>query len=114
MFYRSDFIPNPSKKHKKNATGEDVFLRPDGTIERDEDKIVNLQRRWKHVMYAPGGAMYMKVRENFYARQKYYEDPVRDPCPCSPCAFSVPSPSEIRRTDAPESRVGTGSETSMA
>jgi len=95
--YYSDITPDPPKKHKKNPVGQDAFLRSDGSIEYDEDKIVAVQRRWKHAMYAPGGHMYTKVSENFYARQKYNEDHYSDPRPphCSRSCYETPSPGEV-------------------
>lgn len=79
--YQSDITPESPKKRKRNPVGEDVFLQSDGTIRCDEDKIIAVQRLWKHAMYAPGGPMYKKVVENFYARQKYNEDHYSDPRP---------------------------------
>lgn len=40
---------------KPNHVGEDIYLRPDGKIDRDEDKIIKAQRIFKHNWYRPGG-----------------------------------------------------------
>lgn len=46
------------KKRKLNPVGEHVFLNRDGSIKRDEDKIIAVQRLWLHHAYKPGGCMY--------------------------------------------------------
>lgn len=43
------------KYHKLNPVGEDVHLNPDGTITKDEDKIIAAQRIFKHNYYKPDG-----------------------------------------------------------
>ena len=43
------------KYQKPNPVGEDVYLRPDGTIVSDESKIVAAQRIFKHNYYKPDG-----------------------------------------------------------
>ena len=53
------------KYQRSNPVGEDMYLRPDGTIERDEDKIIKAQRIFKHNLYKPGGRGYRKVFEKF-------------------------------------------------
>jgi hypothetical protein len=40
---------------KPNPIGEDVYLNPDGTITKDEDKIIAAQRIFKHNYYKPDG-----------------------------------------------------------
>ncbi len=64
--------PRPYKYFKPNPIGENVYLLPDGTIERDEDKIIFLQRLWKEKAYAPGiGVMYMKGLKRFRDEVQY-------------------------------------------
>jgi hypothetical protein len=43
------------KYRKLNPVGEDVYLNPDGTISKDEDKIIAAQRIFKHNYYKPDG-----------------------------------------------------------
>lgn len=52
------------KKRKMNRTGENVFLSSDGSISREEDKIIAAQRIWLHNAYKPGGKMYQLKKEN--------------------------------------------------
>lgn len=61
------------KKRKINPVCENVYLLPDGSIERDEDKIINIQRIFKHNWYKPGGYGYMRTLEKFQscATQSY-------------------------------------------
>jgi hypothetical protein len=47
-----------AKKPRLNPVGENVYLKPDGTIEKDEDKIIAAQRIFKHELYKPGGKYY--------------------------------------------------------
>lgn len=52
------------KYFKPNPVGEDVYLDPDGfTIHKDEDKIVQAQRIFKHNYYKPDGRGCRKVIE---------------------------------------------------
>jgi hypothetical protein len=53
------------KKRKVNPIGENVFLRPDGSIEREEDKIIAAQRIFKHEYYRPGGPGFLKGLKSF-------------------------------------------------
>jgi hypothetical protein len=53
------------KKRRVNPTGQDIHLCPDGSLERDEDKIIAVQRIWKHENYRPQGKWIKKGRENF-------------------------------------------------
>jgi hypothetical protein len=53
------------KKPRLNPTGENVFLGADGSIHKDEDKIVAIQRLWKHEYYKPEGPAFQKVLKNF-------------------------------------------------
>jgi len=56
------------KKPRLNPTGENVFLRADGSIHKDEDKIVAIQRLWKHEYYKPDGKGFLKAFEEFKTR----------------------------------------------
>jgi len=53
------------KYRRVNPVGEDARLRPDGTIEFDEDKIVRAQRIFKHNYYKPGGKGNRRVLEKY-------------------------------------------------
>ena len=56
----------PLKRHKPNPLGENAYLLPNGSIKKDEDSIVFLQRMWKEKAYAPGtGTMYLKSLLSF-------------------------------------------------
>jgi hypothetical protein len=57
-----------AKKRKLNPIGEDIHLEKDGTIRRDEDIIIDLQRTWTHNAYKPGGVMYKRCQERFLGR----------------------------------------------
>ena len=58
------------KKRRLNSTGENVFLQADGwSITKDEDKIVAVQRIWKHEYYKPGGKGFLKAIESYNASQ---------------------------------------------
>jgi len=79
-----DWYPNPpfytsepdvqlgkiDKKRRANPIGEDVYLKPDGTVERDEDKIIAVQRIFKHEYYKPGGKGFLKGFEAFNSRSE--------------------------------------------
>jgi hypothetical protein len=56
------------KKPRLNPTGENVFLGADGSIHKDEDKIVAIQRLWKHEYYKPDGKGFLKAFEEFKTR----------------------------------------------
>jgi len=43
------------KYRRPNPVGEDVYLNPDGTITRDEDKIIRAQRIFLQNFYKPDG-----------------------------------------------------------
>lgn len=43
------------KYQKPNPIGEDIYLNPDGSITKDEDKIIGAQRIFKHNYYKPDG-----------------------------------------------------------
>jgi hypothetical protein len=53
------------KYQRANPVGEDVYLLPNGTIVRDEDKIIKAQRIFKHNWYKPGGPWDRKTREKY-------------------------------------------------
>jgi hypothetical protein len=53
------------KYQKPNPLGEDVYLRPDGTIESDESKIISAQRIFKENYYKAGGPWDLKTREKY-------------------------------------------------
>jgi hypothetical protein len=55
------------KYQRANPIGEDVYLNPDGTITRDEDKIIKAQRIFKHNYYKLGGPWF-KANQNALAR----------------------------------------------
>jgi len=57
------------KKSRFNPVGENVFLRADGSLERDEDKIIAVQRIWKHEYYKPDGRGFLKAIESYNASQ---------------------------------------------
>jgi len=58
--------PRPLKRLRVNPTGEDIYLLPDGSIRKDEDLIIFLQRMWKDKAYTPGtGCMYLKTLSSF-------------------------------------------------
>jgi hypothetical protein len=58
------------KKRRLNPTGENVFLDADGwSITKDEDKIVAIQRLWKHEYYKPDGKGFLKAIESYNASE---------------------------------------------
>ena len=67
-----------TKHRKTNPIGENVYLLPDGSIKRDEDAIIAVQRLWRERVYAPPGTlfaprgrMYKKCLEHWNANLKY-------------------------------------------
>mgnify|MGYP006269398787 CR=1 FL=1 len=54
-----------NKKRRLNPLGENVYLRSDGSVERDEDKIIAVQRIWKHEYYKPDGKGFLKAFASF-------------------------------------------------
>lgn len=57
------------KKRRLNPTGENVYLCPVcKRVDRDEDKIVAIQRIWKHEYYKPGGKGFLKSLEAYNDR----------------------------------------------
>jgi hypothetical protein len=60
--FRSEFENDRHKFRKVNPLGEDMYLRPDGTIEKDIDKIIWFQRWWLNRLYRyPDGIFYKKI-----------------------------------------------------
>lgn len=53
------------KYQKPNPVGEDLYLRPDGTIESDEVKIIQVQRIFKQNYYKAGGPWDLKTRKKY-------------------------------------------------
>ena len=53
------------KYQRSNPIGEDVYLLPDGTIVRDEDKIIKAQRIFTHNYYRAEGPWDLKTREKY-------------------------------------------------
>jgi hypothetical protein len=53
------------KYYKPNPIGEDAHLKPDGTVECDEDKIISAQRIFKHNYYRADGPWDLKTREKY-------------------------------------------------
>jgi len=51
----SEELGHLRKKRRLNTIGENVYLKQDGSIERDEDKIIAIQRIFKHNYYKPDG-----------------------------------------------------------
>ena len=58
------------KYQRPNPVGEDMYLRPDGTIESDEDKIVRAQQIFKHNYYRAGGPWDIKTRAKYDSNGK--------------------------------------------
>ena len=58
------------KKRRLNPTGQNVFLAADGwSITKEEDKIVVIQRIWKHEYYKPNGKGFLKAIVSYNASQ---------------------------------------------
>jgi hypothetical protein len=53
------------KYRRVNPIGEDIHLLQDGTIVRDEDKIITAQRIFKHNWYKPGGPGQKRAIEKY-------------------------------------------------
>jgi hypothetical protein len=53
------------KKPRLNPPGENVYLHPDGSVERDEDKIIPVQRIFRENYYKPGGKGFLKAAKSF-------------------------------------------------
>jgi hypothetical protein len=56
--YKSDFDSRqyqPMKRQRCNPVAEDIYLLPDGSLVRDEDKIIKIQRIFIENYYNPDG-----------------------------------------------------------
>lgn len=53
------------KYYRPNPVGEDIYLMTDGSIVRDEDKIVSAQRIFKHNYWRPEGPGALRVLEKY-------------------------------------------------
>jgi hypothetical protein len=53
------------KYQRANPVGEDMYLRPDGTVESDEAKIVLAQQIFKHNYYKSGGRWELNTRKKY-------------------------------------------------
>jgi len=64
-YFSTDFENDRYKFRKLNPLGEDMYLRPDGTIEKDIDKIIWFQRWWLNRLYRyPDGIFFKKILIN--------------------------------------------------
>lgn len=64
-YFLTDFENDRYKYRKLNPLGEDMYLRPDGTVEKDIDKIIWFQRWWLNRLYRyPDGIFYKKILIN--------------------------------------------------
>jgi len=64
-YFLTDFEHDRYKYRKLNSLGEDMYLRPDGTIEKDIDKIIWFQRWWLNRLYRyPDGIFFKKILIN--------------------------------------------------
>jgi hypothetical protein len=65
-YFLTDFENYRDKYRKLNPLGEDMYLRPDGTIEKDIDKIIFIQRWWVDRLYRDrDGIFYKKMLLNY-------------------------------------------------
>jgi len=72
LFYKTETdveLGKVEKKRRLNPVGENVYLHSDGTVERDEDKIIAAQRIFKHELYKPGGKYYEKYIKKYSASE---------------------------------------------
>jgi hypothetical protein len=66
FYAENDFKMGKVLKYQKpNPVGEDMYLRPDGTIESDEAKIVRAQQIFKQNYYKAGGPWDLKTRVKY-------------------------------------------------
>lgn len=66
--YKSDFdsrVCQPMKRRRFNPVGEDIHILPDGSIARDEDKIIKAQRIFKENYYNPEGKGAKKILSKY-------------------------------------------------
>jgi len=69
-FYKSETdveLGKVDKKRRLNPIGQNAYIHIDGSIERDEDKIIAVQRIWKNEYYKPGGKGFQKGLKRFEA-----------------------------------------------
>jgi hypothetical protein len=71
-YFPPDFYRDLEKRRRINSKYTDVHLHPDGSVTREEDKVIACQRIWRERAYAPPGTpfskrgcMYRKIRERF-------------------------------------------------
>jgi hypothetical protein len=60
-----DYNLRQIKKRRLNPPCQNVYLKPDGSVEREEDKIIAAQRIFRHNYYKPDGKGYQKVMASF-------------------------------------------------
>jgi len=65
-YFHFDFCRELEKRPRKNPLGQDCHLAPDGSVTRDEDKIIAAQRIWKERAYSPPGTLFAS-RGKMYA-----------------------------------------------
>jgi hypothetical protein len=71
-YFSEDFMRSGEKKRRLNPPFTNVYLHPDGSVTREEDRIIAVQRIWRERVYAPPGtpfasrgAMYRKIQQSF-------------------------------------------------
>ena len=67
FYYKADddFRQKDVKRRKLNPPYQNVYLNPDGSVDREEDKIIAAQRIFRDYYYQPGGKGYQKAMESF-------------------------------------------------
>ena len=71
-YFLPDFYRNLEKRPRLNPRYTDAHLHPDGSVTREEDKVIACQRIWRERAYAPPGTlfaargrMYRKIQQSF-------------------------------------------------
>jgi hypothetical protein len=71
-YFSQDFTRDGEKKRRLNPPFTDVHLHSDGSVTREEDVIIAVQRIWRERIYAPPGTlfaprgrMYKKIEKSF-------------------------------------------------
>jgi hypothetical protein len=71
-YFLPDFYRNLEKRPRLNPRYTDAHLHPDGSVTREEDKVIACQRIWRERAYAPPGTlfaargrMYRKIHQSF-------------------------------------------------
>jgi hypothetical protein len=67
-FYKSDFDSRqyqPAKRQRFNPVGEDIHILPDGSLARDEDKIIKIQQIFKENYYKPDSKGAQKILSKY-------------------------------------------------